>query len=582
MKKYITAYRVFTPDMYTIFAFLVGSIILIAIGAFMNTITLPGMVIIVVSCLLSSLDVLCDYFVFQSIFSKDFAFGILANSHKGYDVLRMGVRGDQFRRFIQIVIVEFATGMILKNRMFEVGYFSSLANYLGFITIVALAVYFGNTLSLNVTRRFTNYAEGILPISLFSVLETAMIFGISMIYLRESAGSVPVMPLIVVFVILSVIATYCMCERINLRFKDSFGERKTGRFGEDSKKKMIVFLAIAFGVDFAMIPLMKYGFDRGIELSVFLVAQMMYPACGVVLAKLGSYNEGKLPKAAYVTILFLGAVCMLLSAMAVTMPMDTEVAGISMSMYYLISNYVVIVFDIFFIVFVCACGKEKRENAGFRFRKPLQSVLFMLLHIILYFTYFLIASVLFSKMAGISFSIVDDYVRVIFSEKAPILWISMMINLPLTFVMFLGEEYGWRYFFQPRMQKKFGTALGTVLLGIVWGLWHAGADFMYYSSETGPQMLAAQIVACVAMGIFFGYAYMKTGNIWVPTVMHFFNNNIVSVLSGGNTLDAMQGKVVGWNMIPAYMIAYAVMWAFIFTPTMLGKAHKVKEAENAQ
>ena len=281
-----------------------------------------------------------------------------------------------------------------------------------------------------------------------------MIFGISMIYLRESAGSVPVMPLIVVFVILSVIATYCMCERINLRFKDSFGERKTGRFGDDSKKKMIVFLAIAFGVDFAMIPLMKYGFDRGIELSVFLVAQMMYPACGVVLAKLGSYNEGKLPKAAYVTVLFLGAVCMLLSAMAVTMPMDTEVAGMSMSMYYLISNYVVIVFDIFFIIFVCACGKEKRENAGFRFRKPLQSVLFMLLHIILYFTYFLIASVLFSKMAGISFSIVDDYVRVIFSEKAPILWISMMINLPLTFVMFLGEEYGCAFVFMRKQSYK--------------------------------------------------------------------------------------------------------------------------------
>ena len=582
MKKFITAYRVFTPDLYTLFAFLGGSAVLIGIGAFMNTVTLPGIALIVVSCLLASLDVLCDYFVFQSIFSKDYGFGILANSHHGYDVLRMGVRGDQFRRFIQIVIVEFATGMILKNRMFEAGYFSSTANYFGFLTLIALAVYIGDTISLNITRKFTNYAEGILPISLFSVLETVAVFGITMIFLNENPEPVATMPLLVALAVLAVVVTYCMCERVNLRFKDSFGERKDGRFGDDSKKKMIVFLAIAFGIDIIMIPLMKFGFDRGIDLSVFLVAQMMYPACGVVLAKLGSYNEGKLPKAAYVTVLFLGAVCMLLSAMAVTMPMDTEVAGMSMSMYYLISNYVVIVFDIFFIIFVCACGKEKRENAGFRFHKPLQSVLFMLLHIILYFTYFLIASVLFSKMAGISFSIVDDYVRVIFSENAPILWISMMINLPLTFVMFLGEEYGWRYFFQPRMQKKFGTALGTVLLGIVWGLWHAGADFMYYSSETGPQMLAAQIVACVAMGIFFGYAYMKTGNIWVPTVMHFFNNNIVSVLSGGNTLDAMQGKVVGWNMIPAYMIAYAVMWAFIFTPTMLGKVRKVKEAENAQ
>ena len=65
MKKFITAYRVFTPDLYTLFAFLGGSAVLIGIGAFMNTVTLPGIALIVVSCLLASLDVLCDYFVFR-------------------------------------------------------------------------------------------------------------------------------------------------------------------------------------------------------------------------------------------------------------------------------------------------------------------------------------------------------------------------------------------------------------------------------------------------------------------------------------------------------------------------------------
>lgn len=580
MKKYISAYRVFTPDMYTLCVFLGGSAVLVVIAFLLNAIMVPPIVICVVSCLMASLDILCDYFVFQGVFGKDFEFGILANSHRGYDVVRMGVRGDQFRRFVQICIVEFATGMILKNGMFTSGYFTDMGSYIGFIMIMTLALYAGNTVSLNVTRKYDNYTEGLLVISLFTMLETLMLFAISALYLRE--GDLPVMPLLTVFATLAVIVTYCMCERVNLRFKDSFGARKNGRFGDDSKRMMVVFLAIAFGVDFVMLPLMKLGFDNGIDLSVFLVAQMMYPACGVALAKLFSYNEGRLPKAAYITMLILGAVCMVLSAMAVTMPMETELAGMSMSMYYLISNYVVIIFDIFFLIFVCASGREKRNNAGFGFRKPLQSVLFMFLHVVLYFAYYLIASVLFSKMAGIRFNIVDDYIRVIFSDNAPILWTSMMINLPLTFVMFLGEEYGWRYFLQPRMQKKFGAALGTVLLGIVWGLWHAGADFMYYSTETGPQMLVTQIVACIAMGIFFGYAYMKTGNIWVPTVMHFFNNNIISVLSGGSTLDAMQNKVVGWNMIPVYMIAYAVMWGFIFTPTMLGKVRKVKEAENVQ
>ena len=582
MKKLITAYRVFTPDMYTLFGFLGASLVLIGIGAFMNTITLPGIALIVVSCLLASLDVLCDYFVFQSIFSKDYSFGILANSHHGYDVLRMGVRGDQLRRFIQIFLVEFVTGIILKNRMFESGYFNNTVNYFGFITLIALAVYVGNTLSLNVTRRFTNYAEGILPISLFSMLETVAVFGITMLFLREKAEPVATMPLIVVFAVLAAVVTYCMCERVNLRFKDSFGERKDGRFGDDSKKKMIVFLAIAFGVDIIMIPLMKFGFDKGVDLSTFLVAQMMYPACGVILAKLGSYNEGRLPKAAYVSVLFLGAVCMILSAVSVMMPIGFDVQGVETSYYYLIESAVVVVFNIFFIIAVCACGKEKRENAGIRFHNPGKSVLFILLHLVLYFTYALIAAVLLSRIAGVDFNIFTDYLAVIFSENAFALWGSVLLNLVLSFVIFFGEEYGWRYFLQPRMQKRFGTALGTILLGIAWGIWHVGADFMYYSSETGPQMLAVQMIACIAMGIFFGYAYMKTKNIWVPVAMHFFNNNLVTVLSGGNTLGAVQNKVIGWSQIPVYIIGYAVMWAFIFTPTMLGKTRNVKEAENAQ
>ena len=53
--------------------------------------------------------------------------------------------------------------------------------------------------------------------------------------------------------------------------------------------------------------------------------------------------------------------------------------------------------------------------------------------------------------------------------------------------------------------------------------------------------------------------------------MHFINNNMVPVISGQNSMDAFQGKVIGWDQIPFYIIGYAVMWLFIFTPTMRGK-----------
>jgi membrane protease YdiL (CAAX protease family) len=45
-------------------------------------------------------------------------------------------------------------------------------------------------------------------------------------------------------------------------------------------------------------------------------------------------------------------------------------------------------------------------------------------------------------------------------------------------VMFsLGEEFGWRGFAYPRIVARHGPVGGSLILGAVWGLWHAGMMF---------------------------------------------------------------------------------------------------------
>jgi membrane protease YdiL (CAAX protease family) len=45
-------------------------------------------------------------------------------------------------------------------------------------------------------------------------------------------------------------------------------------------------------------------------------------------------------------------------------------------------------------------------------------------------------------------------------------------------VMFpLGEEFGWRGFAYPRLERRWGPVFGSLVLGSVWGLWHLGMMF---------------------------------------------------------------------------------------------------------
>lgn len=553
MKKLIKTYRVFTPDIYSIVMFALMVLIPVAVYIFST----DGSTIGPVSSLLlfAMADIYGDYFVFGSSYCKNAGFGMLKNSHEGCNCLKMGIISDQLRRLIQMIIVVMIASIINPNIVWSAGYVRR-------IITACLMAYSVNTMFMNAMRLLESY------------LETALVGGagvaidaltVLLIYALgdEQYGEPLVWPIITL--IFAIGATWSVIENATLKYRLDFGERTEGRFASDAGKKMVIFLLCAFGVNFAMLPIMHYGYVHEINLSVFMFAQMMYPMCGVMLGKMFSYNEKKQPHSVYIIFIITTMIIMMFSAISVYPQTEVILPG-NMSLWYALAVIVLMAACITALIIILACGKEKRRNAGMNFNKPVLSVAMCLLFVVIMAARAIImigTSGLIDNDGGAGLRELADIFR------QPSTWtliVSMPIDLITTFGMFLGEEYGWRYYLQPIMQKKFGLRLGVILLGVLWGIWHVGADCMFYTRDCGVQMVVQQLITCISMAIFMGYVYMKTGNIWAAVIIHHINNSLAVILGGGNTTEALQNNTITWDMIPFSLLGAVVMIVFIFAP----------------
>lgn len=334
------------------------------------------------------------------------------------------------------------------------------------------------------------------------------------------------------------------------------------------KKKMIIFLAAAYGITYLMAIPMYFGMKKGCDLSVFPIAQMLYPASGVILGKLLTSKEKELPlpKAAYIITLILTLLSIIVSLVSVFFPLRQLDLGImKIDPYNLGMQYLIIPVSLAVFILFIVSSREKKDNAGILRNNMKKSILIILLFVVIY-----TARVFLSF--GISELINHDgaeQMKEWFKQMATPLTLAgianVIINYVFTFILFFGEEYGWRYYLQPRMQQKFGLRAGVILLGIVWGLWHMPIDFMYYTQTTGLQMQVNQIITCISYSIFFGWAYMKTQNIWVPVAIHYLNNNLIPVIEANYSPDVLQNNDIAWSDIPVAAVLMIFYILFIFS-----------------
>ncbi len=119
-------------------------------------------------------------------------------------------------------------------------------------------------------------------------------------------------------------------------------------------------------------------------------------------------------------------------------------------------------------------------------------------------------------------------------------WLTYLIVYLLTLVFGgpLGEEPGWRGFALPPLEQRSGPLVGTLLLAVLWALWHLPLFLLvpgYQGAGTGFAGIlipfVAFVIPIIAYAVIFTWVFNNTrGSLGLSILLHASINTAVGML----------------------------------------------------
>jgi hypothetical protein len=121
----------------------------------------------------------------------------------------------------------------------------------------------------------------------------------------------------------------------------------------------------------------------------------------------------------------------------------------------------------------------------------------------------------------------------------------------------VGEELGWRGFALPRLTARYGLAGASLLLGVIWAVWHLPLFFVPEAS-TYDQSFPLYLLQVIALSVILAWLYASTGGSLVPVMLlHAAVNNtkdiVVSADPAATSPWALSHSLAAW-------LTLALLW----------------------
>lgn len=135
-----------------------------------------------------------------------------------------------------------------------------------------------------------------------------------------------------------------------------------------------------------------------------------------------------------------------------------------------------------------------------------------------------------------------------FGEEA---WYVMLAAVIISTPMQSGEEIGWRGYALPRLAARLGFAGASLILGVIWALWHLPFFFFFPEADKYGQSLVIYTLQVTALSVAMTWLYTHTrGSLLLVMLMHAAVNNtkdiVPSAVPGATDSFALGASPVAW------------------------------------
>ena len=312
-----------------------------------------------------------------------------------------------------------------------------------------------------------------------------------------------------------------------------------------SWRNVSAFIILTFGLTWlvALFIYLKGGLTYGPSITLLLQLYILFPAFSAIFLQLFMFKESpiyfktyrELPRLFYAfflvyTALFAGLAIMTLVDLVPLQLASLVTLGLSIGGL------------LFVILLYAKSGTDPFKRAGLSFGSPKHFFFYglfivglycgmTLLNIVFNLGEFVDVEEFMDAISGSDPETAEQLAAIppavfVFSVGIESLLLGPFMGLLITF----GEEYGWRGYLQNEL-TKLGRVRGVVLVGLIWGLWHAPIIAMGYNYPNHPLLgIFLMTLYTIALAFILGLAYFQSQSVWLAAYLHGLNNQIFSFL----------------------------------------------------